>query len=135
MTNVEFLEVTQEIEKFFDKELTSEQSKIWFEELRKLSKERYRQISREIYKTQKFMPKLADVIEIDKTLPSPVKKEDEQVYECKKCNGTGFVTYTKIMPDLNNYPYQFAARCTCPNGQKQSHEIPTIAQVGMDYEI
>lgn len=140
MTDVEFLEVTQEIEKFYSKdgkpnELTTEQSRIWFDELKNLKKEHYRQISREVYRTQKFMPKLADIIEIKRTLPSPVNKEDEQVYKCKKCNGTGYVIYTKIMSDWNDSPYQFATRCTCPNGQKKSHKIPTIEQVGMNYEI
>lgn len=127
MTNVEFLEVTQEIEKFYEKELTSEQSRIWFDEIRNLTKERYRQISREVYKSLKFMPKLADIIEINKTIPSVVK-QDNTVYECSRCNGTGIVCYTQIK---EGYPYEFGARCNCQNGMKLSKSIPSIDEVGL----
>lgn len=135
MTQNEFIEVTGEIEKFYDKELSIEQSKIWFDELKNLAKERYRQISREIYKNLKFMPKLADIVEINRSLASVVKKDNDKVYKCNKCNGTGIVIYTKVINDSGSFPYQFAARCTCPNGMKLSNKIPSITEVGIDYEI
>ncbi|MCI8655468.1 MAG: hypothetical protein HFJ48_06355 [Clostridia bacterium] len=130
MTNVEFLEVTQEIEKFYEKELCAEQSRVWFEELKYLTKDRYRQISKECYRTLKFMPKLADIIEINKLLHIPIKNNND-ITECKcnKCNGIGIVFYTKIE---EGFLYEYGARCNCQNGLRKSHKIPDIDKVGID---
>lgn len=127
MTQSEFIEITSDIEKFYEKELTTEQNRIWFEELKTINKERYRQISREIYKTSKFMPKLADIIEINQKLPSVIKKENK-VYECTRCNGVGIVIYKKI---IDGYTYDFGARCNCQNGMQLSKSIPSIDEVGL----
>jgi len=124
----EFVEITSEIEKFYDKELTLGQRNIWFEELKNINKERYRQISREIYKTQKFMPKLADIIEINKNLPSLTSSDDGKICECKRCNSTGIIIYKKI---VDGYTYDFGARCNCKNGLKLSKTIPSINEIGI----
>lgn len=129
MTNIEFLEITQEIEKFYEKELSTEQSRIWFDELKKITKERYRQISRECYKTTKFMPKLADIIEINKSLPNPAKADDGEIVECDKCGGTGLVCYKR---KVEGYVYDYAARCECKNGMRLSKIIPSILEVGIE---
>ena len=130
MNSTEFLEITGEIENFFGKELPVEQSKIWFEELKKIKKERYRQISRECYKTLKFMPKLADIIEINKNLPKPKQETDETIYECNVCNGTGIVMYYRKEPDLSDNAYQYGARCDCKNGLRYKN-IPSISELGL----
>lgn len=132
MTSNEFLEVTGEIEKFYnvseDKKLSTEQSRIWFDELKILTKERYRQISRECYKKLKFMPKLADIIEMNNVLANFSAKKDDTVYECNKCDGTGFICYKRI---IENYTYDYAARCMCKNGLKISRKIPSIQEIGL----
>ena len=127
MTNVEFLEVTREIEKFYEKEINAEQSRRWFEELKNITKERYRQISRECYKTLKFIPKLPDIIEINKRIPSEVEKNNT-VYDCSRCKGIGLIVYTKVQEE---YPYKYVARCNCKNSLKMSKRIPTIDEVGI----
>lgn len=127
MTNVEFLEVTREIEKYYEKELKAEESRIWFEELKNIPKERYRQITRECYKTLKFMPKLPDIIEKNKTIPSEEKKNNT-VYGCSRCKGVGLIIYTKVQEE---YPYQYAVRCNCKNSLKMSKKIPTTDEVGI----
>lgn len=128
MTLSEFIEITSEIEKFYDKDLTTEQSKIWFEELKNISKERYRQISKEIYRTSKFMPKLADIIEANNKLVIETKKQDNTVYECKKCNSTGMIIYKK---EVEGRLYDYCARCDCANGQQVSRRIPTLQELGI----
>ena len=131
MTQAEFVEVTSEIEGFFGKELDTYQRKIWYEELKNLTKERYRQISRECYKNLKFMPKLADITELNKNLQKPQQQIDETTYECNICNGIGIVLYTKI---IEGYPYQYGARCSCKNSAKWNKKIPSIQEVGL-YEV
>ena len=130
MNSTEFLEVTREIEKFFGKELPTEQSKIWFEELKEIKKERYRQISRECYRTLKFMPKLSDIIEINKKLPKPKQEIDDTIYPCDICNGTGIVMYYRKEPDLGDRVYQYGARCDCKNGLRYRN-IPSISELGL----
>ena len=130
MTQAEFFEVTGEIEKFFEKELKIEQSRIWFEELKEIKKERYRQISRECYRTLKFMPKLVDIIEINKNLPKPKQEIDATIYECNVCNGTGIVMYYRKEPNLSDNAYQYGARCDCRNGLRYRN-IPSISELGL----
>lgn len=127
MTQSEFIEVTSEIEKFYEKELTTEQRRVWFEELKNINKEKYRQISKKIYITSKFFPKLTDIIEINKTLPTTLK-DDGKIYECSRCNRTGIIIYKKI---FDSREYEYAARCNCLNGQKKSKSIPSIDEVGI----
>ena len=129
MTHAEFIEVTSEMEKFYDKKYPIEQSKIMYEELGKLSKERYRQVSREVYRKSKFMPKLADLVEIEKELPRQV--QEVKKVECERCEGLGLVTYWREFKDGDaKRKYLYGARCTCANGLKYMH-IPSIEQVGV----
>jgi len=137
---MEFIEETTRLEKYYGKELDEFQRKVWYEELKNIPLARYRMIVREIYKTSKFMPKLADILEIHKTLPYAKKAEESEAVECKKCNSDGVVVFTKLVEGI---PYQFAARCTCKNGDKyrydgrELHEnksryyIPSIDEVGI----
>lgn len=124
MTSAEFVEITNEIEKFYDKELNSTERKIWFEELKKLSKERYRQLIRECFKNNKFMPKLSDILTYQRVLPLP-HKEDDTIEKCSICRSLGFLIYERKIED---YSYTYAARCTCANGNKFK-KYPSIQEV------
>ena len=90
MTNVEFVEETNNLEKFFDKDLKDFERAIWFRELKDIDVARYRQIVKEAYRQCKFMPKLADIIKINKLVDDLVKdvsvSEDEilEYYENNK---------------------------------------------------
>lgn len=147
MTDGEFIEETSKLEKYYGKELETFQLKIWKEEIGTLSAQRYRQIVREIFKTSKFMPKLADIIEINKELGyhTESKKEIKKV-PCDKCNGEGFIIYTKLVDNGNiKLPYDFIARCDCENGNefiydgrtiqdkehRNNYYIPSISELGL----
>lgn len=128
MTDSEFIEETSKLEKYYGKELETFQLKIWKDELVNMPLIRYRQIIKEIFKTCKFMPKLADIIEINKGLGyhTENKKEIEKVH-CNKCNGEGFIIYTKLIDNGDiKLPYDFIARCDCENGNEYMYDGRTI---------
>lgn len=132
MTTAEFLEITEEIEKFYDKEYTKDQSKYMYEELQKLSKARYRQIARQAFKTCKFMPKLADLVEIEKEIPKEIINKQHERVECKRCKGTGLVPYKKLVnTGSRNIEYLTVARCECINATGISQEIPLASEIGI----
>lgn len=147
MTLGEFVEETSKLEKYYGKELEDFQRKIWNEEIGNLSVQRYRQIIKEIFKTCKFMPKLADIIEINKGLGyhTESKKEIKKV-PCDRCNGEGFIIYTKLIDNGDiKLPYDFMARCDCENGNeyiydgriiqdtqhRSNYYVPSIVELGL----
>lgn len=86
MTNTEFVEETNNLEKFFDKDLKDFERAIWFRELKDIDVARYRQIVKEAYRQCKFMPKLADIIKINNELPkTKTQKEDKSEMQCDFC--------------------------------------------------
>ena len=140
MVIAEFISETATIEKYYGKDLDEFQRKIWYEELKSISVPRYRVILREVLRTSKFMPKLADILEIHKSLPYTSSNTEQETVECKRCNSEGYITYKKI---IENIPYLFAARCTCKNGDRYRYDgrevsenksryyIPSIEEVGI----
>lgn len=61
MNNLEFITATRKLEQYFDKNYTLEQLKIMFEELKELELSRYNQIITNIIRTNKFLPKIAEI--------------------------------------------------------------------------
>lgn len=114
----EFINATSRLEKYYDKEYTTEQRKIMFDELQNLSIERYKQLISTLIRKSKFLPKVVDFAEVN--METPYMKQDEtQKTECKKCNSTGYLIYTKIIKDGNrNLNYQYACLCNCGNAEK-----------------
>lgn len=136
MTDSEFVLETSRIEKYYGKELDEFQRKIWHEEIGHLPLVRYRQIVKEIFKTSKFMPKLADIIEINKTLPYEKKERTIQAVECNKCKGEGFLIYTKLYDNgINKIPYDYLARCTCANGDKYAYDGQNLKENKSNYYV
>ena len=128
MTDSEFVLETSRIEKYYGKELDEFQRKIWHEEIGHLSLPRYRQIVKEIFKTSKFMPKLADIIEINNTLAYEKKERITEEVECSKCDGKGFLIYTKLYDNgTEKIPYDYLARCTCANGEQYSYNGQNVS--------
>lgn len=110
----EFMNEIKQIENFYDKQLTDEQKQIWFKELKYIELKRFKYIEAQIYKTLKFMPKLADIIEINSNLGYSQQKLEENKIKCKKCNGTGYLTYIKKVDDgVRTLEYTFGAICSC----------------------
>lgn len=131
MVEADFVDITTEMEKFYEKEYNDEQRKYIFETFKNLPKERYRQVVNIVFRTCKFLPKLADLIEIEQNLPKEKKEEKEKV-DCKLCNGTGFINYTKLIPNGDKkLEYQFVARCGCANSDGISELIPLAAEIGI----
>ena len=71
------------------------------------------------------------------------KEEREIKSGCKKCNGTGYVFYTK---EINNKKYKYSAVCDCGRCErydgtkcadpknKSKYYIPTIAETGLNIQ-
>lgn len=114
----EFIEETSKIEKFYEKELDLFQRDIWFQELKNITVQRYRQIIKQVFNKCKFMPKLADIVSINEELPYvKTNKEPAQKVECNKCHGLGLVFYKKYINNGDRkLEYEYAARCSCKNG-------------------
>ena len=135
MTIAEFIEVTGELESFFatkeNKEYNKTQREYMYEEFKGVKKERYRQVVRKAIQTSKFLPKLADLIEIEHNLPKENARVKEKV-ECKFCGGTGLVPYTKHMQDGDvKREYTNVARCICANANGLSQIIPLASEIGI----
>lgn len=132
MTSGEFVEATSRLEKYYDKEYTKDQIQIMFKELKEMGIDRYRQLISAIIRKNKFLPKIADFIEMDKEIPRMMERTTEKV-DCKKCDGKGFILYKKLIENGPNkkIEYQFGARCDCANGNNFSKDILTAQQIGL----
>ncbi len=134
MTGTEFVKGTEQLETYYQKKLEDFEKDIWYRELGRMSYERFNKIIQQVYTRCKFMPKLADIFEINKEIPYTEKRKAEtKQVKCKKCNASGIIIYKKI---INNHEYDFAARCTCENGNKYIYNdgkyyIPSIAELGI----
>ncbi len=119
MTIDEFTKATTEIENFYQKEITDEQKKIWFNEVKNMDIKRFKYIVSQVYRTCKFLPKLADIIEINTNLGYSQVKKEETLKKCNKCKDTGYIIYHKKIRDgekeLTN---EYMAVCSCGK-QKQ----------------
>lgn len=116
METDEFIEITNRLEKYYEKEYTNEQLKIMHEELKDFKVDRYKILVSEAIKRCKFLPKVADIIQIDKEIGYKNLDDEVERIECKKCGGTGIIVYKKKIQDgLKEYYYDFAAVCDCGN--------------------
>lgn len=115
---MEFIEATSKIEAYYNKEYTSEQRKIMYEELQEIKIERYRKLISEVLKNCRFLPKIVDFIEINTKIPNTNNQKKEKV-ECKKCNSTGYITYKKRIKDgYKEIWYEYVAICSCGNAKQ-----------------
>lgn len=115
----EFMDTIKQMENFYGKEMTDEQKRIWFENLKVMNIERFRYIAVNLYKTSKFMPKLSDIFDLNISIGSINKKVESNKTDCKKCGNTGYIVYKKIIKNANcNIEYNYGAICNC-NRKKQ----------------
>lgn len=126
----EFIEATNRIEKYFEKEYTTEQRQIMFEEVRKMPLEKYIKAVNNCIRTCKFMPKLADILKAFVDIDNVNYDKKREYVPCEICGGDGFVRYTKILQG-NGYEYDYACRCTCKNGEYYNMSIPTFEELGI----
>lgn len=128
MTRAEFVEATSRLEQYYDKEYTTQQLQIMFEELNTLAVERYRRLISAVIRKSKYLPKVADIIEANIEEPYTNQENGNEIVECKKCNSTGIVTYIKIIDGME---YTFGARCDCKNSLKEPQIIPSVKEIGL----
>ena len=103
MISGEFIEATSRLEKYFEKSYTTEQLQIMYEELKNLSIDRYKQIIAKCIRDKKFLPKIADILEINNELMIiKTREEVEETEKCSKCNSKGFILYQKRNTEVKN---------------------------------
>lgn len=131
----EFINATNRIEKYYDKEYTEEQRKIMYERLKDISIKEYNRAINNIFETNKYLPKLVD---FRNALAQPIQRTEEEFkidfVKCNLCNGEGFVKYFKIENNGDKpIRYEYVALCTCQNGIKQKEingwNLPSIKQI------
>lgn len=131
MTNQEFSNEIQKMERFYDKSLTSEQKTIWYESLKDIGLTRFKYLIGEIYRTSKFFPSLSDFISLDReTGYLPPKEVLNTKVDCEICEGRGFILYYR---NKNDYKYTFVAKCNCQNAINYM-KCPSFAEVGFTEE-
>ena len=124
--------------------MTAIEVDVWYENLKFMTIERFNYILSEIYKTNKFMPTLADILQVHKQIPYTAKREDKKIKgSCKKCNGIGYVFYIK---EINSKKYKYSAVCDCGRRERydgtkcadpknrSNYYIPTIAETGLNIQ-
>lgn len=145
MTRPEFVQTLATMEAFFEKELSVEQANDWFEELKIYDIDRFRKAVKEAKRSCKFLPKLVEIL----NFISEVKIEvaQREYVECKKCNSTGIIPYTKMIKisESQELPYTYVCRCDCPNGDFYKYDgtkikdtahaskyyVPCVTEVGL----
>lgn len=145
MTNGEFVEITSKLENYYGKEYSKEQRKIMFSELSNLDIDRYRKLVSVVLRKCKFLPKIVDFIEANKETPYSQQETELEKVECKKCNSTGYIVYTKLLSDGDKkIPHQYAAVCNCGNAKqykgwevtdnryKSEFYTPMIGELGLE---
>lgn len=119
MTKTEFVEATSRIEKYHGKQFEIEQLRIMFEELENIDIERYKQIIAKLIRTNKFMPKISDILDLNDSLPKIKNSENKSYEKCEKCNGTGYILYHKLIPNgSKKSDYIYATACSCGRKEK-----------------
>ena len=132
MQTQEFIEATSRLEHYYNKEYTTAQLEIMYDELKNFDIERYRQLISAALKKCPNRPKIADFYQLDQELPHTNDNQNNEIVECKKCNNTGYVTYKKFITDGGKkLEYIYAARCDCENGNNAQKRVPTAQQLGL----
>ena len=131
MTNQEFTVEVEKMQRFYDKELTSDQKTIWYESLKDIGIKRFKYLIGEIYRTSKFFPSLSDFITLDReTGYLPPKEILNEKVDCEICEGKGFILYYKEEGDCK---YCFVAKCNCQNAVNYMN-CPSFTEVGLTEE-
>ncbi len=116
MQKEEFYEVIDEMQKFYGKELNEIEVINWEKSLSNMTKERFEEIINYCFREKVYMPKLATIFELDRTLlRKKVEENNEEIVDCKYCQGYGLF---ELEYEKDGAKYHFGARCICKNGEK-----------------
>lgn len=129
----EFIQATGRLETYYDKELKTEQIQIMYEELKNISIDRYVKLISKCIRKCRTMPRISDILEANMELVGEINEdENKQIIPCKKCDGSGYVIFTKFIANGNErIPYSYAARCVCENGKNANQKVPTYEELGI----
>ena len=142
MQIAEFIQETSKIEKFYNKQIEQYEKDIWYQQLKAMPIKRYEQVIKKAFSECKFIPKLADIVAINRELPySTDNRVVKEKVICNKCNGDGVIKYFK---EVDGHAYEYFARCVCQNGNDFNYDgtkisdekhrskfyIPSITQIG-----
>lgn len=116
MNQLDFLELTNKLEKNFDKKYSEDQLKIMYENLKKLDLDRYKLIIDKLIREKKFLPKLNEILDTNVSIGFYQKHE---VKDCPICGGTGYLIYKK---EINGHLYDYGALCECGNAPEYKGE-------------
>ena len=131
MIEMDFIDITEKMEKYYQEQYNAEQRKFIYDAVKNMTKERYELLIQKAIKSCKYLPKVANLLEIEQGLPREEIKQKEKV-KCKICGGSGIVPYIKkIKNGDTEIPYQYVARCICENGKEYGQAIPSIVEVGL----
>ncbi len=118
MTNQEFVQATSRIEKYFEKEYTTDQLREMFEAVKRWDINKYAKAVTNCIRNCKYMPKIIDLLNAE-----PVEKQEKQEIDfvkCDKCNSTGFIKYFVKEKNGDGFiNYEYLALCNCENGMNQ----------------
>lgn len=116
MTTLEFKEKIGEVERFYSKEYVNEQKNELYKYFKEHTLKQFGYIISKVYQKCKFLPSIAEIIEIEKEIPFSKIRRVEKT-DCKNCGGKGYVFYYKTIKDVE---YQFIAYCNCIDEYKYS---------------
>ena len=138
----EFYDYVQELQNYYNQKLNETEMNIWYENLKFMTVQRFNLIISELYKVNKFMPKLSEVLDMHKQIPYTARTEEKKVDGyCEKCNDTGYVFYNKV---VDGKSYQYVVVCDCGRQQrydgtqctdprnKSKFYIPTASELGLE---
>jgi len=126
----EFIEATNRAEKYYEKEYSTEQQKIMFEEVKKMPLEKYQKAIGICIRSCKYLPKLVEILNAANSIIDMNNNNKKIQVPCSICRGSGIVRYYKILQE-NGYEYEYACKCTCKNGENYSKKIPTFEDLGI----
>lgn len=136
MTNAEFIQATARLEKYFDKEYKTEQLKEMFYAMQDWNLERYTRTVNYCIRNNKFLPKIADMLNTDIGNVNTSRTQEIITVPCKRCNGSGLIKYFKKLEDgPRTLTYEFIALCNCENGKQQKevngYKLITADKLGL----
>ena len=114
----EFKKTITQIQRYYGKEYNEVQLNEIYKYFGKMSIARFNFIVSKLYQKNKYLPILADFVEVHKENPYvDYKKPEEKKNECEICKGLGFVLYKRFIEEMDR-EYEFMAHCTCTDEYK-----------------
>ena len=126
MTLNEFGNVWNTLCNYYEKEYSKDVMNLYFNEMKYINGE-YNELITGITNKCKYFPKIADIMEVWRTIKQEnmeVVDINKPVCECNLCNGSGYRIIKEKSPAGGIY--EFAVACDCHNGDNKLYDGRTI---------